>query len=65
MPEEPKTSVVKSKIVLEGVEEYKEKLNEIRVEANRTKAAVDELGASLRQLNELMEESAELRKKLF
>ncbi len=59
------TNTNKTKLILEGVEEYKEKLNEIRVEANRTKAAVDELGASLRQLNELMEESAELRKKLF
>ena len=30
MPEEPKTSVVKSKIVLEGVEEYRESLRLVK-----------------------------------
>lgn len=59
------TNTKKTKLILEGAEEYKKKLSEIRMEANRTKASVDALGASLRQLNESMEESAELRKKLF
>ncbi len=57
MPEEPKTSVVKSKIVLEGVEEYRESLRLVKED-------IRELDDSLQSVNNSMEQLAKSVKEL-
>ncbi|MCM1192927.1 MAG: hypothetical protein NC123_15535 [Butyrivibrio sp.] len=58
-------TTIKAKIILEGEEEYKRKMSEVRVSMDELADSVDRLSAKMEKLNKSIQEFVELRKGLF